>query len=394
MNEQGVQPLNGPAHLAWAEIHLDNLRKNVENIRRLCSNKQKIMAVLKADGYGHGAVKIALFLQRLGIDAFAVANVDEAVLLRKNGITIPILILGIVPCGQMEDIFRYQLTPTVCTLETAQELSRAASARQMVLSVHVRVDIGLGSIGVLPHQCVPFVEAVAGLPNLALEGIYTHLTTAYQEDDHGVQRDLQTFDSLLLRLRQKGIDVPLVHVASSPAILRYPQAHYQMVRAGIILYGLPATHAPSPLPFYPVMTLKSKVVFIKDVGEGETVGYVHGYRLNRRTRVATVPFGYGDALFFFYLNGGEVLLHGRRAPILGRPMMDHFMVDVSHIPEVKVGDEVVIIGQQGKAVLTAEEMAERAGIGRLNADCVCMLTQRVPRIYIDSRGFEERRDEG
>lgn len=368
---------------AWAEINLDHLVNNVEIIRSKLKRETKIMAIVKSDGYGHGAAVIANHLIKHGVEQLGVVMIEEAIELRKAGIEAPILILGVTLAEQAEQVLRYQLTPMVCTLEFAQALNQLALSSKKKAKVHLRLDIGLGSVGIKVEDALPFVQAMLKMEGLELEGVFTHLASSYGADESLIRVDLKKFEHTVEELARKlGISFPIVHAASSPGILHYPESHYDLVRAGIILYGLPATDKDVDLGLQPVMQLKAKILYIKELDAGTTIGYGSKQLVKRKTRLATVPLGYGDGLFLYYLTDGEVLVHGKRAPVYGQVFMDHFLIDVTDFPEVQIGDEVVIFGRQGTEVVTATEMAVRAQIGRLNSDCVTLLSKRVPRVYV------------
>lgn len=373
---------SGAVRPAWAEIHLDRLQRNTEVVKHKIRPETKLIAVVKADAYGHGAVPAARQLLRSGADMLAVALASEGAELRRAGIDAPIVILGLCDEGEAELVAEYRLTPTVCTLALAERLDAIGSRSGQPISIHIRIDIGLGSVGIAASEAASFICAAAKLRGLRLEGIYTHLSSAYGDDEGQVRADLALFRELLARLAASGVTFPVVHAASSPALLRYPQAHFDAVRTGILLYGLSAPDGTADgLSLEPVMELKARIVMIKELPAGSRIGYGSGQTMAATVRVATVPLGYADGPFLSHLTGGEVLIRGRRAQIMGKVYMDHMMIDVTGLDEAEAGDEVVIFGRQGEACIRAEEVAERAGFGRMYADGVTMLSGRIPRLF-------------
>ncbi|MEI7025492.1 alanine racemase [Paenibacillus sp. y28] len=371
----------------WAEIHLERLAHNVKCIRKLLKPETKLMAVVKADGYGHGAASIASTLLANGVDRLAVAIADEGIALRNSGIEAPILVLGVTPPEEAEKVVRHGLIPAVCTTEFLDEIERLGSIWKKQVGVHVRVDIGLGSVGVRLAESREFIRQAMRRQWIQVEGVFTHLSSAYGGDDAYLAATVAQFSHVLEDLRQEGIHVPLAHAASSPGVLRAPGAHFDMVRTGILLYGLPAVEKPPVrLDLKPVLELKAKVVFIKTLEAGSHFGYGDRSRTNTPKRIATLPIGYADGQFLFHLENGEVLLRGRRAPIIGRAFMDHLMVDVTRVPEVEIGDEAVIIGKQGVQRIRAEDVARWCGIPDLCGDLITMLGGRVPKVYVGDNG--------
>jgi alanine racemase len=367
-----------------AEINLDQLKLNLATIAKQCGKQVKIMAVVKSDGYGHGAERIARTALASGADCIAVATVSEGVALRASGIESMILILGTSPFQSVSTLFEYQLTPSITSIEEAQHIHEYGESIHQVCNVHVRIDVGNRSLGIHVDQCLEQIQAISQLSNVRIEGIYTHLPAAYADDLTIAQGDLDEFNKLLLQLQKVGIFIPIIHAASSPAILTLPAAHYNLVRCGILMYGLPAINNQPSIPIKPIMQIKSAIVAYKQIESGGFFGYANIYVADKPLRLAVVPFGYGDGSFMFHLRQGEVLIRGVRAAIIGQIYMDHFLVDVSHF-ETGIGDEVVIAGEQGNECIAAVDIADKASVGRLNSDFVCLLSSRVPRIYIEER---------
>jgi alanine racemase len=367
-----------------AEINLDQLKLNLAIIANKCGKHVRIMAVVKSDGYGHGAERIARTALASGADSIAVANVAEGVALRESGIESMILILGTCPALSVSALFDYQLTPSITSIEEAQLIHEYGEAIHRICNVHLRIDIGNRSLGIHVGQCLEQIQAMNELSNLYIEGIYTHLPAAYADDLTIVQGDLDEFNQLLLQLQKLGIFIPIIHASSSPAILTLPAAHYNLVRCGILMYGLPAINNQPPIAIKPIMQIKSAIVAYKQIESGGIFGYANIHEADKQLRLAVVPFGYGDGSYMFHLRQGEVLIRGVRAAIIGQIYMDHFLVDVSNF-QTDIGDEVVIVGEQGNDCITAVDIADKASVGRLNSDFVCLLSSRVPRIYIEER---------
>ncbi|MGI5912278.1 MAG: alanine racemase [Syntrophomonadaceae bacterium] len=368
-------------YLTWAEIDISALHYNLAIIRNQLNPRTRIMAVVKANAYGHGAVEISQALVEHGVDALAVATISEAILLREKGVVIPILILGTVGEEDVQDLFEYRLMPSINSVEMASWLNESGRQRNLSIKVHLRVDTGMGSYGLFPRECLAFSERLAEMSYLELEGIYTHINTIYGGRQEDAFKQVARFEQVLAQLGSKGITIPIVHACSSPALFKLPKAEYDMVRPGIALYGLTCGNDLLDSQVRTVMQIKTRVMEIKKVGCDVGLGYGWTYTTVCPTQIATLPIGYADANFLHLLNKGEVLIHNQRTPIIGKVCMDHMIVDISNIEEVKIGDEVVILGQQGSQRISAEEIARQAGIDINNCDMVCLLSPRVPRVY-------------
>ncbi|HIC95808.1 TPA: alanine racemase, partial [Candidatus Bipolaricaulota bacterium] len=350
-------------------------------LKRLVGEKTELMAVVKANAYGHGAVPVARTVLRSGASRLAVNRVIEGVQLRQAGIAAPILVLGYACPGEAEAIVQHDLTPTVNTQELALALSKASVARGKETPVHVKVDTGLGRFGLLPEEVVAFVKGLLRLAALRLEGIWTHFATADEADKGYTHRQFETYRQVVERLEGEGIHFPLHHVANSAATLDLPETHLDMVRCGITLYGLyPSTEVSRPIALRPAMSLKSRVARIRTLPAGSSISYGRTYTTRRPTPIALIPLGYGDGFHRLLSNRGAVLIGGKRASIVGRVCMDQFMVDVSGIEGVQEDDEVVVIGRQGGEEISAEEVA--AWAETINYEVVTAITARVPRVYI------------
>ncbi len=379
--------MNIPLRATRAEINLDHLKHNLTCFRERIKGQTEIMAVVKADGYGHGSVEVAGLALKYGAGWLGVAFVEEGIKLRENGFTAPILVLNPPFADQLHLFFEYDLIPTVFTMEKAELVSALAVKKKRNKEVHLKVDTGMGRIGVFPHTAAEaFLEKIRALPNLAVGGIYTHFATADERDKSYAWEQLSSFYELIHSLKKKKICPPVVHAANSAAALEIPESWFDLVRLGISMYG----HYPSPeinkkiIPLKPLMSLKSNISFLKQVPAGTCISYGCTWKAKSDTRVATVPLGYGDGYSRLLSNKAGVLIRGKRYPVIGRVCMDQFMVDVSPDPDIKAGDEVVLFGKQcgGKPneAITVEEIAGL--MGTINYEVLCAVGKRVPRVYL------------
>ncbi len=375
-----IPPQLPPGTVTWAEVDLDAIAANVRSFCRFVGPHVQVIAVVKANAYGHGAVPVAQAALRGGATRLAVHRLLEGVELRQAGVQAPILVMGYIPPDGADEVVRWGLTPTVTTTEFAQALSARAVAAEVTVPVHVKVDTGMGRFGLMPEEALPFIQALVSLPAIRLEGLFTHFCTADSADPSYMRIQFRRFMDVLEGLNGAGIAVPLRHTCNSAATMRFPEAHLDAVRPGIAIYGLdPSSEWPPIFPLRPAMTLKSRVVRVRTVPAGWGIGYGRTYVPNRPTRVALLPVGYGDGYHRILSNRGAVLLHGQPAPILGRVSMDQIVVDVSHIPQVQEGDVAVIFGHQGEAELRAEEVA--AWAETINYEVTTSILPRVVRIY-------------
>jgi alanine racemase len=368
-------------NLTWAEVDLDAIAHNARELKRHIGEKTELMAVVKANGYGHGAVPVAEAALDNGASRLAVHRTLEGVQLRQAGITAPILILGYTLPAQAEAIVRWDLTPTVNTPEQAQVLSAAALHRGKVLPIHVKVDTGLGRFGLLPDEVVDFVRAISKLPGLVIEGIYTHFAIADAADKTYTLQQFEIFREVVKGLEEAGFAIPTKHVANCAATLDLPETHLDMVRCGIALYGMrPSIEVEPAIPLCPAMTLKSRVARVRTLPAGSSISYGCTYTTREPTRVALVPVGYGDGYHRLISNRGQVLIRGQRAPIVGRVCMDQFVVKVSDIPNVEQDDEVVLLGRQGGDEISIGEVATWAET--INYEVTTSILPRVTRVYL------------
>ncbi|TME13843.1 MAG: alanine racemase [Chloroflexi bacterium] len=366
----------------WVEIDLSAIANNTRQIKALLGPRVRILASLKADAYGHGVVKVARTVLHNGASMLGVATVSEARPLREAGIAAPILVFGYVPPWQMREAVRLDLAVTLYSVESAQALSRAALALKQSAKVHIKIDTGMGRLGIRAEQVdevLALVREILALPGLEMEGIFTHFALADTQDQAHMYLQLARFREVVGTLEELGLRPPLVHAANSAALLSLPESHFDMVRPGIALYGLdPSEEVPIPESFRPALSFKTQVSQVKVIPAGECISYGCTYVTETPTRVAALPVGYADGFRRAPTNWGSVLLHGQAAPILGRVCMDQCIIDVTHIPQTRVGDEVVLIGRQGQASLTAEIVAQR--LGTSNYEVVSAILARVPRV--------------
>lgn len=362
----------------WAEINLRNLEYNFKQVKKLIPAHTKILVSVKADAYGHGLIPVAERLSRCGVDFLGVASIDEGILLRKAGIRVPILVLGVILKRDIEPVFTYTLNPTICEEALARALSTRAQQLGLRLKVHVKVDTGMHRIGVLYENALAFIKKIHGLKGIQLEGFFTHFPLADKNRKFTLDQ-IESLNLLKAKLRQSGIDIPLVHAANSIGLLNYAESHLDMVRPGLVIYGLhPAKYRGTR--FKPVLSLKTKVVFSKRLPRGSGLSYGHAYVTKAGTTVVTLPIGYGDGYPRNLTNRAAVLIRGKRYKISGTICMDQMMVDV-HGANVTVGEEAVLIGTQKKSMISAEELAELANT--IAYEIVCGLGSRIPRVYIE-----------
>jgi alanine racemase len=382
------------ASVVWAEIDLKAIAHNVAELRRITQPEARLMAVVKANGYGHGAIEVAQCALQNGAVTLGVARIEEGIRIRQAGIRAPILIFGYTLSQQIADLLEYDLTPCFYSAASARKLSSAAVSLGKKIKAHLKVDTGMGRLGQLPQNfkadnstainadALEETLTIARLDGLALEGIYTHFATADSSNKSYAEKQLHLFTNYLKRLRQAGLNPPVRHAANSAALIDMPQSHLDMVRPGIAIYGLyPSDEVrKNRVSLKPAMALKARIIHLKKVPVGFKVSYGGTHETQRPTTIATVPVGYADGLNRQLSNRGQMLVHGQRVPIIGRVCMDLTMLDVGGIENVQIGDEVVIFGQQGNETLSVDEMA--ALLNTINYEIVSTITARIPRIYL------------
>lgn len=367
-----------------AQIHLNAFKHNLGRIRSLLEPQVKIMAVVKANGYGHGAIPCAKAALEADADWLGVAILNEGVELRDNGIDAPVLVMGGVFPGEAQDLVHHGLSTSVSDFSLAQELSRQAEKQGKTVGIHIKIDTGMGRLGMRPEDLPGFMEQAQKLKNLRIEGIFTHLSSADEADPEFTLGQLSRLDQAIESLKSKGISLPMVHAANSSGILNFTASHLDMVRPGISLYGTLGLSGkssnPNALPdLRPVMQWKTKILKISKLPKGTPLSYNRQFTTERDSLIATLPVGYGDGLNRILSNNMDVLVRGQRAPQVGTICMDLCLIDVTDIVGVQPEDEVVLFGQQGNEAITVDEMAERCGT--ISYEILCNVGKRVPRVY-------------
>ena len=371
-----------PDRPTWLEIDLSAIGQNTQRFKQIVGPDVRVLVSLKADAYGHGALRVARTVVRNGAEWLGVATVSEAAPLRQAGVDAPILVFGYIAPWQAREAVRLNLRATIFTSELARALSQAATDLGGQLPVHIKVDTGMARLGLRAEDIegiVRFCDEAHALPGLIVEGLFTHFATADSADQTYALRQLERFEHVLAALDARGLRPPIVHAANSAAALTLTQARYDMVRPGIAIYGLaPSEETPLPVGFRPALAFKTQVAQVKEIPAGEGISYGATYITSAPTRIAVLPVGYADGFRRAPANWGEVLVRGRRAPLLGRVCMDQCMIDVTDIPGVRQGDEVALIGRQGDDELTADEVARK--LGTIAYEVTSELLARVPRV--------------
>ncbi|MDD5135936.1 MAG: alanine racemase [Candidatus Omnitrophica bacterium] len=382
MTDMKVTTKNGYTKIryrpTWAEIDLRAIEHNFKQVRRLVGKETNIMIVVKANAYGHGIVEVSKVLERLGVDYLGVATTDEAVRLRENGIKTPILVLGSVLPDEVKVLIRNNITLTLCN-EDLLEAIRKETADGLKAKVHIKVDTGMGRIGVWHEEALHFIKNLAQEKHIVIEGIYTHFSSAGR-DDFFTNYQIESFEKLLARLEGFDIRVPLRHAANSIATVDFKRSHLNLVRPGLIIYGMYPKHTfPKLIKLKPALSLKTKIVYIKETPPGRSISYGRTHVTQKHTRIATLPIGYADGYARNLSNRASVLVRGRYAPVVGKVTMDQTMIDIGHIRGVKIGDEVTLVGCQGREEIRMEKLARLAGT--IAYESVCSISNRVPRVY-------------
>ena len=369
-----------------AEIDLTAFRHNLQNLRKYLDPQTRIMAIVKADAYGHGAVSCARIAVESGAANYLGAGViEEGIELRENGLNAPILILGSIFPDEAEDLVRHNLATILCTQPLAQALSKEAEKQDKTVSVHIKVDTGMNRLGISPENLPTLLDQVRNLKNLKIEAVSTHFSSADDEDLSVTQAQLEKFQTALTILQKEGVHTPIVHCANTSALFKFPESHFNMVRPGLILYGVLPSPSLRPVidqgenPFQPVMQWKSQIILLKPIAKNQPVSYSGSFTTQRDSLIATLPIGYADGLHRMLSNKMDVLIRGRRAPQVGNICMDMILIDVTDIPDVQPGDEVVIFGRQGDEMISVEELAVKGKT--IPYEILCSVSKRVPRIY-------------
>ena len=376
-----------PGVVTWAEIDLDAIAANTRAIKRTVGVHTEIIAIVKANAYGHGEVPVARTVLRHGATRLAVHRTIDGVRLREAGIEAPVLILGYTPPSGIDLVLDYDLTPTAIDRSFVERLSETTADP---IAIHVKVDTCMSRYGLFPEEVVGFLRRVASLSNVTVQGLFSHFSTADEADRGPMLEQWQTFQAVLRDVEDAGFEIPLRHICNSAGVLSLPDAHLDAVRPGILLYGQhPSAECRAPFALQPALTLKSVVVRVRTLPAGSAIGYGRTFITDAPMRAALVPIGYGDGYHRLISNRGAVLIHGQRAPIRGRVSMDQIVVDVSDIDDVQLGDEVVVVGRQGDTEITTEEVAQWAET--INYEVLTALHPQVVRTYrLEGRLIRER----
>lgn len=382
MTELSVKTNNGRTkphyRPTWAEIDLGAIEHNYKQVRRMVGKNVDIMVVVKANAYGHGIVEVSGVLERLGVSYLGVATTDEAVRLRESGIKTPILVLGSVLPEEVKVLVDNDITLTLCSGDLIDAVRKAALCGKKA-KVHIKIDTGMGRIGVWHEEALNFVKNLAEEKNIIIEGIYTHFSSAGR-DDFFTNYQIEAFEKLLAKLEGFDIRVPLRHAANSIATVDFKRSHLNLVRPGLIIYGMYPKHTfPKLIKLKPALSLKTRIVYIKETPPGRSISYGRTHVTQKHTKIATLPIGYADGYARNLSNRAEVLVRGRRAGVIGKVTMDQTMIDVGHIRGVKVGDEVILVGSKGREEIRMEKLARLAGT--IAYESVSLISNRVPRVY-------------
>lgn len=374
--------MNNITRPVWVEINLDSLRFNLRQLKKDLSIETMIMAVVKADAYGHGVEPVTKVLVEEGVDRLGVALPEEGVQLREAGFRLPIHVLGELMPEQYELMIEHDLVPTIAKKETLDALNKVAETRGISKKIHIKLDTGMGRIGLNTEEAVDFIKYAKDLKNIEIEGLMTHFASADEEDKEYTYYQWEKFNYVIRELEEIGIEIPIKHAGNSATVIDLLEFQLNMVRPGIALYGLPPSSEVRTVELKPVLSWKARVDFLKEVPPGAGISYGLTFFTERKSKIATIPLGYADGYSRLLSNKAYVLINGQKAPIRGRICMDQFMIDVTDIPGVKVGDELVLIGNQEGETITATELADI--IGTINYEVLCNISQRVPRRYISS----------
>ena len=360
----------------YAEIDLDALRHNFTEIRRRINPASKLCAVVKANAYGHGAIQVSKVAVECGADFLAVATVEEGLELRRADFKLPILILSLIPSQAAEVVVENNLTATVADFELAKKISAAAAKLNKPAKVHLKIETGMGRIGVAADKAVELAKKISALPSVELEGIFSHFADADSPDRTFTNRQIKFFSDVADKIRSAGVAIKIFHLAESAAALDIPEAHFDMVRSGIINYGLyPSADFPKTIELRPAMKLVARIVYLKKISAGTSIGYGREFVAERDSLIATLPIGYADGYIRAYKNF-HVEIRGKLAPIAGRVCMDQVMIDVTDIDGVKVGDEVILFGSN---LISIDDAAKH--LNTINYEITCLVSERVPRIF-------------
>lgn len=366
----------------WAEVDLDAIAHNMKEIRKITNPSAQIMAVVKADAYGHGFLEVTRTLLDNGADRLAVAVLQEGKQLRSRGVDVPILVLGALMEEDIEDYINFNITPNVFTYDQAKAISYIAEKKEIVTKIHIKIDTGMSRIGFVATEdnsaIVDEIAKIAKLPYIEIEGIFSHFATSDENDRSYTLLQFKRFMDVVNKLETKNIIIPIKHICNSAGIMMYPEMHLDMVRPGVILYGMyPSDEVDkSRLNLKPAMTLKSRITFVKEVEAGRGVSYGKEYITKGPTKIATVPIGYADGYLRKLSKKGKMMVHGQLVPIIGRICMDQCMIDVTNVNNIERGDEVIIFSDSG---ITIDDVAK--WLDTINYEVACVIGKRIPRIY-------------
>lgn len=373
--------MSEPLWRTWCEIDLAAIRNNLQQIRKKVGSRRNIIAVIKADAYGHGAEVLAKQAQALNIPILGLATIDEAIALRRAGIQTPILLLSCCQSYEVDAVIEYQFIPNICTLDIGRKLSQTAARHKIVLPFHTEIDTGIGRVGAYYPEAGKLIQQLTKFPSLQLQGVFTHFASA-DDDPEFTALQFNRYLATLKELTQANIDIPFRHVANSATVLAYPKMYLDGVRPGLIIYGLyPSSSMRRLAKLQEAMSLKSRVIYWKRAKAGRTISYGRTYVTKRNTIIATVSAGYRNGYPRLLSNKGEVLIHGQRVPIIGRICMDQLLIDISAVPNVKLGDEVVLFGKQANLQIAIDEVANWAST--ISYEIVCAVGRLNKRIYIN-----------
>lgn len=376
----------------WAEINLDNLAHNMREVRRVTNKNTKVTAVIKADGYGHGAKDIASTLLENGADRFAVATLSEAIQLRKEIHNVEIMVLGYTPNIQAQDVIKNNIIQTIYSLDQAKEFSQIAISLNKKVTVHIKIDTGMHRLGLLPNEdTINEIIEINKLNSLIIEGIFTHFATADEIDKEYTRDQVNKFNYVTTELEKKGLKIPLKHVSNSAAIIDLPEFNYDMVRAGIMLYGLyPSNHINRNIvDLKEVMCLKTKIAQIKNLNAGSSISYGLNFTVQKNSKIAILPIGYADGYSRTLSNQSHVMINGKKAPIVGNICMDQCIIDVTGI-DINMEDDVILFGGNDNGI-TIDSIAKL--LQTINYEVVCMVKKRVPRVYIKGNNIIKYKDD-
>ncbi|GAX60503.1 alanine racemase [Candidatus Scalindua japonica] len=350
------------SEITWIEVDLNAIEHNLKKIKNRVGSETKILAIVKADAYGHGAVKVCQTLEQNGTDMLGVAYPGEGIELRKNSINTPILILNPVLSEQIEDVIQHSLTATVSSLDMAHEISITAKKSQRNVKVHVEIDTGMGGAGLCPDKALHLIKALLLIDNLEIEGVFTHFNSSDERDKSFTYEQNRKFKEVINQLENNKIIIPLIHAANSAAILDIPDSRFNMVRPGLLLYGIfPSKHVSRNIDLKQAMSFKTRIINLKQLNPGSVIGYGRTYEIQRQTTVGTIPVGYKDGFNRCFSSIANVLISGKRVPIIGRVCMDRCFIDVTNLSDVKIGSEVLLLGTQDTETISIESAANLIG---------------------------------